>query len=178
MDNQEERKDGAIPATFGEWYLMIKVPIDAIADHLTRAEALIIYVDNYLAYLGRPEFPQSYRNLWQAHIQAVRTLQQTSFDFLPSGTDFGRLSLQDYIRTARDTHVLIYPELDEYRRYRKILQNYTDYVHSWQSAPDYCRFVELRRLQVARTRRRLLSQTWEGIREYGICTPPLLDPYI
>jgi hypothetical protein len=104
MDNQGERKNGAIPTTFGVWYLMIKAPIDAIADHLTRAEALIIYVDNYLAYLRRPEFPQSYHNLWQAHIQAVHTLERTSFDFLPSGTDFGRLSLQDYIRTAREIH--------------------------------------------------------------------------
>jgi hypothetical protein len=156
---------------------MIKEPIDAIADYLTSAEALIIYADNYLAYLGRPEFPQSYHNLWKAHIQAMRTLQQTSFDFLPStsGTDSGRLSLQDYIRTTRDTHVLIYPELDEYRRYRRILQSYSEYVHSWQSPANYCRFVELRKLQVARTRRRLLSQTWKDIWKYGVCTPPLLD---
>lgn len=115
MDNEEERKDGAIPVTFGEWYLMTKEPIDAIPDYFTRAEALIICADNYLAYLDRPEFPQSYHNLWQAHIQAVGTLQQTSFDFLPSGTDTGRLSLQDYIRAVRDTYVLIYPKMDEYR---------------------------------------------------------------
>ncbi|PMD18585.1 hypothetical protein NA56DRAFT_661245 [Hyaloscypha hepaticicola] len=147
MDNQE-RKDGAIFATFGEWYLMIKEPIDAIADYLTRAEALIIYADNYLAYLGRPEFPQSYHNLWKAHIQAMRTLQQTSFDFLPStsGTDSGRLSLQDYIRTTHDTHVLIYPELDEYRRYRRILQSYSGENTTATAFSDLERHSEVRSL--------------------------------
>jgi hypothetical protein len=177
MANQEGREDKVIPATFGEWYLA-RVPIDAVAIHLPRVEAVTIYVDSYLSYLGRPEFPQSYHNLWQTHIQAVRTLQQTSFDFFPSSPVFGRLSLQEYIRTTRDTHLLTYPTLDEYQRYCKTLQNYSKYVSSWESSPDYETLMELQRQQVLRTRRRLLSQTWEDIREYGVCTPPLLDPYI
>ena len=102
---------------------MIRVPIDGIADHLPRAQALIIHVENCLTYLGRLESPQRYHNLWQAYIQAVRTLQQTISDFISSSLGLGRLSLHDYIRKARDTHLLPYPELKEYRRYCQIFPN-------------------------------------------------------
>jgi hypothetical protein len=59
-----------------------------VAEELSNEDQLASYIHEFLTYLSRSEFSQSYHTLWKKHIHAVRYLRQATFNFVPEDEYF------------------------------------------------------------------------------------------
>jgi hypothetical protein len=80
----------AVPATFRDWMTTIRPFTNTlwVAEDLTDEDQLSSHIDEFLTYLSKPEFPQSYHTLWKNHIHAARYLQRATFNFVPEDEFF------------------------------------------------------------------------------------------
>ncbi len=172
----------AVPATFRDWMTAIRPYTNTlwVAEDLSNEDQLSAHVNEFLAFLRKPEFPQSYHTLWKSHIHSARYLQRAAFNFFPEDNFFAfsaRCSFQEWARERLPLHRIEYPTLDEHELHCKTVRNYGERVLRLVSPEDYIRFQEDRKCQVRIMRHRLMAESWEHIREYGTGNSPLLASF-
>lgn len=172
----------AVPATFRDWMTTIRPYTITlwVAEDLSNEDQLDSHINEFLAYLSTPEFPQSYHTLWKNSIHAARYLQRATFNFFPEDEFFtfsAQRSFQEWARDRLPLHRIEYPKLDEHGLHCKTVRNYGERVLRLMSPKDYVCFQERRKRQVSIMRHRLMNEGWDHIREYGIGNSPLLSSF-
>jgi hypothetical protein len=150
-----------------------------VAEDLSDGDQLTSHINGFLSYLSKPEFPQCYHTLWKNHIRAARYLRRVNFNFVPEDEVFAfsaQRSFQDWARDRLRLHRLEYPTLEEHGLHCKAVRNYRERVLRLVSPKDYTRFQEDWKRQVSLMRQRLMTGSWDHIREYGIGNSPTLLP--
>ncbi|PMD18586.1 hypothetical protein NA56DRAFT_691054 [Hyaloscypha hepaticicola] len=147
-----ERAAEAVPATFRDWMTTIRPRTNTlwVAEDLTNEDQLASHINEFLAYLGTPEFPQSYHTLWKNHIHTARYLQRATFNFLPEDDFFTfstQRSFQEWARDRLPLHRIEYSTLDEHGLHCKTVRNYGERVLRLVAPKDYIRFLEERKRQ-------------------------------
>src|SRR5882724_4842360 len=87
------------------------------------------------------------------------------------------MSFKVFIQETRGRALSIYPDLNEQRRYRKMLDKYSESLLIWFSATDHARFNDLRIRLHDTTRRRIFCAAWDDIRKYGTSDHPFLESF-
>lgn len=78
------------------------------------------------------------------------------------------VSFQEWARDRLPSYRKEYPTLDGHELHCKTVRNYGERVLRLVSPKDYVRFEEDRKRRVRIMRRRLMAESWEHIRQYGI----------
>ena len=148
-----------------------------VAEDLSTESQLASHIDEFLTYLSRPEFSESYHTLWKTHTHAARHLQRATFSFVPEDEFFtfsAQRSFQEWARDRLLLHRKEYLTLDEHGLHCKTVRNYGERALRLVSPKDYLRFQEDRIHQARIMRHRLMAESWDHILEYVIGDAPSL----